>query len=128
LHSNDQIDLFQIVECEMNKQDHIESFIIEVFIALEGVRKISVGFLKNVNSTCGSWDDYWQLISLDYGSFGLPSSTKKTHDQVSNYFIIVDIIFDAPLNFLKDSNASFKMKTTEKKGVGVSSLACSILG
>ncbi len=32
LHSNDQIDPCQVVECKMNKQDHIELFIIEVFI------------------------------------------------------------------------------------------------
>jgi hypothetical protein len=34
---------------------------------------------------------------------------------------------DAPPHSLKDSNVSLKMKTT-KEGVGVHSLACSILG
>jgi hypothetical protein len=38
-----------------------------------------------------------------------------------------DPIVDAPPNFLKDSNASTKMKTTEK-GIGVHSLTHNILG
>jgi hypothetical protein len=42
LHSNDQINLCQIIECEMNKQDHSESFVIEVFVALKGVHEIFV--------------------------------------------------------------------------------------
>jgi hypothetical protein len=37
------------------------------------------------------------------------------------------IIFDAPPNFLKDSNASLKMKIM-KEGVGVSSLVCNNFG
>jgi hypothetical protein len=31
-------------------------------------------------------DDYGQLIGRDFGSFGLPFSTKKTNDQVSSFF------------------------------------------
>ncbi len=87
LHSNDQIDPYQIIECEMNKQDHIESFVVE------GVHKMSIGFSMGVNSTCGSRNDYGQLTNPDYGSFGLPSSIEKTNDQVCSSFIIVDIIF-----------------------------------
>jgi hypothetical protein len=34
----------------------------------------------------------------------------------------------APPNFLKDSNASPKVKTMEEKGIGVRSLDCSTLG
>ncbi len=93
LHSNDQIDPYQIIECEMNKQDHIESFVVEVSIVVEGVHKMSIGFLMGVNSTCGSRDDYGQLTNPNYGSFGLPSSTEKANDQVCSSFIIVDIIF-----------------------------------
>jgi hypothetical protein len=42
LHSNDQINLCQIIECKMNKQDHSESFVIEVFVVFKGVHEISV--------------------------------------------------------------------------------------
>jgi hypothetical protein len=38
----------------MNKQDHIELFIIEMYVVPKGVREIFVGFLTNVNSTYGS--------------------------------------------------------------------------
>jgi hypothetical protein len=38
----------------MSKQDHNESFVIEVFIVLEGVCEISIKFLTCVNSICGS--------------------------------------------------------------------------
>ncbi len=58
LHSDGQIDPCQIVKWEMNKQDHIESFVIEVSIAIEGAREMSIGFLTSVNSTCGSQYDY----------------------------------------------------------------------
>jgi hypothetical protein len=77
----------------MNKQDHIESFVIEVFIDFEGVHDMSIGFLTGVNSTCGSRNDYGKLMGPDYGSFGLPSSVEKVDDQVNNSFVIVNIIF-----------------------------------
>ncbi len=64
-----------------------------MFVALEGVRDISFGFSMGVNSTHGSWDDCGHLVGLDYGSFGLPSSTEKADDQVSNSFVISNIIF-----------------------------------
>ncbi len=38
------------------------------------------------------------------------------------------MIFDAPPNSLMDSTASPNVKTSEGEGVGVHSLACSILG
>jgi hypothetical protein len=60
---------------------------------IEGVREMSIGFSMGVNSTHGSQDDYGQLVGLDYGSFGLPSFAKKTDDQVSNSFVIFNIIF-----------------------------------
>jgi hypothetical protein len=37
--------------------------------------------------------DYGQLVGLDYGSFGLPLYVEKTNDQVSNSFVIFNIIF-----------------------------------
>jgi hypothetical protein len=77
----------------MSKQDHIESFVIELFIDSKGVHTMSLGFLTGVNSTCGSRDDYGKLMGPNYGSFGLPSSIEKVDDQVNNSFIIVDIIF-----------------------------------
>jgi hypothetical protein len=77
----------------MNKQDHSESFVINVFVALEGVCEIFVGFSIAVNSICGSQDDYGQITCPDFGSFGLPVSIEKADDQVSSFFVIVDIIF-----------------------------------
>jgi hypothetical protein len=44
------------------------------------------------------------------------------------YFAWTTNDFDTPPCFLKDLNASPKMKTLEEEGVGVCSLACSILG
>jgi hypothetical protein len=40
-------------------------------------------------------------------------------------FLFAQIFFhlDTPLNFLKDSNANFKMKTTKVQGIKVCSLA-----
>ncbi len=64
----------------MNKQDYIESFVIEASIAHEGDHKMFVGFSMGVNSTCGSRDDYGQLVGLDYGSFGSPSFVEKIDD------------------------------------------------
>jgi hypothetical protein len=77
----------------MSKQDHIESFVIELFIDFEGARTMSVGFSIGVNSTCGSQDDYGKLMGPTYGSFGLPLFVEKADDQVNSSFIIVDIIF-----------------------------------
>jgi hypothetical protein len=77
----------------MSKQDHIESFVIEVFIDFEGARNMSIGFSTGVNSTCGSRDDYGKLMDPNYGSFVLPLSIEKVDDQVNSSFIIVDIIF-----------------------------------
>jgi hypothetical protein len=54
LYFDDQIDPCQIVECEMSKQDHNESFVIKVFIVPKGACEIFVGFLTSVNSICGS--------------------------------------------------------------------------
>jgi hypothetical protein len=68
-------------------------FIIEVFVAFEGVCEMFIGFLMGVNSTHGSWNDYGELVGLDYGSFGLPSFTEKGDDQMSNSFVIFNIIF-----------------------------------
>jgi hypothetical protein len=44
LHLDDQIDPCQIVECEMNKQDQSESFVIEVYVVFKGAHEISMGF------------------------------------------------------------------------------------
>jgi hypothetical protein len=99
-----------------------------MYVVPKGVREIFVGFLTNVNSTYGSWNDYWQFTGLNYGSFGLPSFVEKAHDWVNSFFIIIDIIFYTPPNSLKDSNANFKMKTMEEKKFGVHSLACSSSG
>jgi hypothetical protein len=77
----------------MSKHDHIESFVIELFIDSEGVRTMSIGFSTCVNSTCGSRDDYGKLMGPNYGSFGLPLFVEKTDDQVNGSFVIVDIIF-----------------------------------
>ncbi len=80
LHSNDQINPCQVVECKMNKQNHIESFVIEVYVAFESVCEMSIGFSMSVNSTCGSRDDCGKLTDPDYGSFRSPSSAKKADD------------------------------------------------
>jgi hypothetical protein len=93
LHLDDQINLCQVVKCEISKQDHIESFVIELFIDCEGACTMSVGFLTGVSSTCASQDDYAKLMGPNYGSFGLPSSIEKVDDQVNSSFVIVDIIF-----------------------------------
>ncbi len=76
LHLDDQINPCQVFKCEMSKQDHIESFVIELFIDSKGACTTSVGFSTNVNSTCGSQDD-WEIMGPNYGSFGLPSSIEK---------------------------------------------------
>jgi hypothetical protein len=83
----------------MRKQDHIESFVIEVFIDFEGARNMFVGFSTGVNSICGSQDDYGKLMGPNYGSFGLPSSVEKANDQVNSSFVIVNIIFIFFTNF-----------------------------
>lgn len=80
MHSNDQIDPYQIVKCEMSKQDHSESFVTEVFLVHEGVHEIFIGFSTGVNFICGSQDDYGQLTGPDFGSFGLPLSIEKADD------------------------------------------------
>jgi hypothetical protein len=41
---DDQIDPCQIVKCEMNKQDHSESFVIEVFIFLKVFVRFPLNF------------------------------------------------------------------------------------
>jgi len=64
----------------MNKQDHIESFVIELFIDSEGACIMFVGLSTCVNSACGSQDDYGKLMGPNYGSFGLPSFVEKTND------------------------------------------------
>ncbi len=58
----DQIDPSQIIKCKMNKEYHIELFVIEESIIVEGVRKIlkplwDVGFSTSDNSICGSKDE-----------------------------------------------------------------------
>jgi hypothetical protein len=60
--------------------NHIDSFVIEVSVAFQSVRKISVGLLMGVSSTYASQYDFGKLISLDCGSFGSPSFAKKTSD------------------------------------------------
>jgi hypothetical protein len=42
--------------------------------------------------------------------------------------MVKEKVGDAPLDFLMDSIANRKVKTTEGKGVGVRSLACNIFG
>jgi hypothetical protein len=64
----------------MNKQDHSESFVIEVYVVLKGVHEIFVGFSIGVNFICGSRDDYGQLTSQYFGSLGSPLSATKTDD------------------------------------------------
>ncbi len=54
LHSNHQINPCQVVECEMNKQNHIESFLNEMYVVFEGACEMSIGFLTSANSNCGS--------------------------------------------------------------------------
>jgi hypothetical protein len=77
----------------MNKQNHSKSFVINVCVVLEGVCEISIGFSIGVNSICGSQDDYGQITCPDFGSFGLQLSIEKADDQVSSFFVILDIIF-----------------------------------
>jgi hypothetical protein len=64
----------------MNKQNHNELFVIEVYVVLKGACEISVGFSIGVNSICGSLNDYGQLTSLNFGSFGLSSFLEKIND------------------------------------------------
>jgi hypothetical protein len=64
----------------MNKQVHNELFVIEVYVALMGVRDMSVGFSIGVDFICGSQDDCGQLTSLDFGSFVLPLFAEKVDD------------------------------------------------
>ncbi len=54
----------------MNKQDHSELFVIEMYVVLKGARKIFVGFSIGANSICGSRNDYGQLTNPYFGSFG----------------------------------------------------------
>jgi len=93
----------------MSKQDHIESFVIELFIDCEGARTMFVGFSMGVDSTCGSRDDYEKLMRPNYGSFGLPSSIEKADDQVNSSFVNVDIIFILFFQFVcKNYSLCFK--------------------
>jgi hypothetical protein len=64
----------------MNKQDHSKSFVIEVSIVPEGVHEIFVQVLIGVNFIRGSQDDYMQLTSPDFGSFGSPLFVEKVND------------------------------------------------
>jgi len=68
----------------MSKQNHSESFVIEVYVAPEGACNIFVGFSTIVNSICGSQDNYGQLMSPNFGSFGSPLFVEKTNDQVNS--------------------------------------------
>jgi hypothetical protein len=77
----------------MSKQDHSESFVIEVYVAPEGACDFFFWFLTSVNSIYGSQDNYGQLMGPNFGSFGLPLFVEKTNDQVTHFFVIVDIIF-----------------------------------
>jgi hypothetical protein len=82
---NDQIIPSQIVKCEMSKEAHIELFVIEEYVVVEGVHKIfkPLWDVKNFigdNPICGSRHDIEKHASLDYGSFSLPLSTEKADD------------------------------------------------
>jgi hypothetical protein len=82
---DDQINPSQIIKCEMNKEDHIELFVIEESVIVEGVHKIfkplwDVEFFTCDNYIYGSRDDIEEHAGLDYGSFSLPLSTEKVDD------------------------------------------------
>jgi hypothetical protein len=49
----------------MNKQDHSESFVIEMYVVLKGVHEIFVGFSIGVNFICGNIsrsDPYYNML------------------------------------------------------------------
>jgi hypothetical protein len=48
--------------------------------------------------------------------------------KISTHFKLIENIADAPPNSSMDSTVSPKMKTTERKRIGVHFLACSTLG
>jgi hypothetical protein len=64
----------------MSKQDHNESFVIEVSIAPKGVYKISIRFSIGVDFIWGSRNDYGQLMDPNFGSFGSPLFAEKVDD------------------------------------------------
>jgi hypothetical protein len=69
----------------MSKEGHIEFFVIEKSIVIEGVHKIfkpfwDVEFFIGDNSMCGNRNDIEEHAGLDYGSFSLPLSIEKTND------------------------------------------------
>jgi hypothetical protein len=50
------------------------------YVALKGVHDNSFGFSVGVDSICGSRDDCWQLMSPNFGSFGLSLFAEKPDD------------------------------------------------